>query len=450
MAASGFSVLQGGSGSATSTSSSSGLPTIATEIAQQLAFTGQSQIAMANTGSPSSSDAQFFITNGTLSQAVQQSFDYNYTIFGQLVSGQQTVTDLSNVAVTTNSSNEKSQPLNPVTINAATLSSTNPNGVLHIDASGATAGETATITVTATDPTDHTTSTQSFTVTVGAYTGPTNSVTSTGALNSPQTVHLQSTPPATIANFTISYRLLSQPTHGTISQFNPVAGTLVYTPNSDYTGSDTFQYQVLAQVDPTGPQTAISLGTVQLNVTAAATGAVHLINNNVLVVTPLPRTDHGTDNIHITQVADPTVSGGQKIVVTVNGVPDLTEPAANSLLQIVVFGGKASTDVQVDPSVSSTIPITLDGGRGGNNVIQAGAGPTREHGWFGHTLLIGGTGSDAMVGRKGVVRFRPTTTTNFIYAGVIKPRGKGHRVVTAPSGTFYRFEKGRLVPVLTT
>jgi cyclophilin family peptidyl-prolyl cis-trans isomerase len=450
VASSGFAAVQGGSSSATSTSSSSGVTPIATEIASQLAFTGQYQLAMANTGSPNSSDAQFFITNGTVSQSTQQSFDFNYTIFGQLVSGQQTMTDLSKVAVTTNSSGEDSQPITPVTINAVALSSTNPNGVLHIDTTGASAGQTATITVTATDPTDHTTSTRSFTVTVGAYNGPTNSVTSTGSLDSPQNIQLTSTPPATIADFNISYQLLTQPAHGTISQFDPTTGSLVYTPNSGYSGPDTFQYQVIAQQSGSSTnQAAVSLGTVQLLV-AENTGAVHLINNDVLVVTPLPRTDHGTDSIDISQVADSTVSGGQKITVMVNGVLDLIQPAANSLLQIVVFGGKASTDIQVDPSVSTTIPITLDGGHGGKNVIQAGAGPTREHGWFGHTLLIGGSGSNSLVGQKGFVRFKPTTTTNLIYAGAVKARGKGHRTVRAPSGTYYRFVKGRLIPVLNT
>jgi len=455
VASSGFSAIQGGSGSATSTASSSGLTPIATEIAQQLAFTGQDQIAMANTNSPNSSDAQFFITNGTVSQSVQQSFDFNFTIFGQLVSGQQTVTDLSKVAVQNNSSSppEDSQPITPVVINSVMLSSTNPNGVLHIDTTSATAGQTATITVTATDPNDPTgkPATQSFTVTVGAYNGPTNSVTASPQTNSPTTIQLQKTPPATLASgFNFSYQILSQPAHGTISQFNPTTGTLVYTSNSNYLGPDTFQYQVLAQpsANSSAPKTAISLGTVQLTVTPANTGAVHLIDNDVLVVTPLPRTDHGTDNIVISQQADSTVSGGQKIVVFVNGVPDLIQPPSNSLFQIIVFGGKASTDINVLPDVSPTIPITLDGGHGGQNVIQAGAGPTREHGWFGHTLLIGGTGSDALIGRKGFVRFKPTTTTNLIYAGVIKPRFS-HRTV-APSGTFYRFEKGRLVPVLTT
>ena len=94
------------------------------------------------------------------------------------------MTDLCNVAVQNNTpstgSTEDSQPITPVVINAATLSSTNPNGVLHIDTTAATAGETATITVTATDPTDHTTATRSFTVTVAAYNGPTNTVTSIG------------------------------------------------------------------------------------------------------------------------------------------------------------------------------------------------------------------------------------------------------------------------------
>jgi cyclophilin family peptidyl-prolyl cis-trans isomerase len=347
----GVSVLQGGSTSATSTTSTSGLtPLIATEPVQQLAFTGQYQLAMANTGGTPgtlNTDAQFFITNGTLSQSFQQAWDFNYTIFGQLVSGQQTVTDLSKVAVKTNSSGEDSQPITPVVISVApTLSSTNPNGVLHIDTTSATAGQTATITVTATDPKDDTTATQSFTVT-----------------------------------------------------------------------------------------------------TAGNTGAVHLIDKDVLVVTPPPRTDHGTDNIEVSQQS-PTGTGTQSIVVTVNGVPDVIQPPANSLLQIIVFGSKASTDIHVDPNVSPTIPITLDGGHGGHNVIQAGSGPTREHGWFGHTLLIGGTGPDALIGRKGFVRFKPTPTTNLIYAGVIKPRFS-HRTV-APTGTYYRFEKGRLVPVLTT
>jgi cyclophilin family peptidyl-prolyl cis-trans isomerase len=464
-----FSIFQGGSSNQDLTlSSPSGVAPIGPEIVQQLAATGANQLFMANGGPGTvTNDAQFFITNGSQSAATQQSFDYNYTLFGQLVAGQSTLTnDLGKVALKVNSgypdAPAPSQPINPVTITSASLSQNNPNGVLLIDTTSATAGQSATITVTATDPTDHTTATQSFTVTVSAYSGPTDPpinfvplakpVSVSTNVDAPVPVQLLGTSgyPDTAKPATLTYQLLSQPAHGTISQFSMSTGALVYTPNPNYSGPDTFQYEVSGSGPlTTAPNPTTSLPqTVVLNVGEQDTGAVHLIDNNVLVVTPLPRTDHGTDNIEIAQQANPSVSGGQVIVARVNGVADLIEPPANSLYQIIVFGGKASTDIQVDPSVSPNIPITLDGGHGGHNVIQAGAGPTREHGWFGHTLLIGGTGPDELIGRKGFVRFKPTTTTNLIYAGAIKPRFK-HRTV-APSGTYYRFVKGRLVPVLTT
>ncbi|HKM52354.1 MAG TPA: hypothetical protein VJY33_03030, partial [Isosphaeraceae bacterium] len=260
------------------------------------------------------------------------------TIFGQLVSGQQAVTDLGNVAVTTNSSGEDSQPVNQVTINSATITTQNPNGVLHINAASAKPGETATITVTATDPKGNTAK-QTFTVTVSGN-----------------------------------------------------------------------------------------------------TEAVRLIDG-VLVVDPQPRTDHGTNVINVTEQ---TISGTPQLLVTVNGILDSNQPAVSSVNRLVVFGSKASDQITVDPSV--TVPATLDGGHGGKNVVKAGSGPTLEHGWFGHTTLVGGTGTNQLIGRKGFVRFQPSSTTNWIFAGVIRPRStRGH--TEPPKGTFYRFVNGRLVPV---
>jgi len=268
----GFSVLQGGSGSATSTSSSSGITPIATEPVQQLAFTGQYQIAMANTGAPDSTDAQFFITNGVLSQSAQQAFDFNYTIFGQLVSGQQTLVDLSKVAVRASSvfKGEVSQPITPVTINAVSLSSNNVNGVVHIDTTSARAGETATITVTATDPSNGTHVTRKFDVTVSAYNGPTdpainfrpfaNPTTATTNENHPTTIHLagQSGYPDSSTPGTLSYTIVTQPAHGTVSQFNPATGSLVYTPDPGYHGPDSFQYHVQAIGPRSSPATTTS------------------------------------------------------------------------------------------------------------------------------------------------------------------------------------------------
>ena len=65
----------------------------------------------------------------------------------------------------------------PVTITSAAISKTsNPNGVVHIDTTGAAAGETSNVTVTAFDPASNTRTSQSFVVTVGptnANPGPT-------------------------------------------------------------------------------------------------------------------------------------------------------------------------------------------------------------------------------------------------------------------------------------
>jgi hypothetical protein len=219
-----------------------------------------------------STDAEFFITNGVPSTATQQAFDFNYTIFGQLVSGQQTVNDLARVAVQANSTGEASQPITPVNINAVALSPDNPNGVLHINSNSAKPGETATITVTATDPSDNTMVSRTFKVTVSAYNGPTtpvinfvpfaNTVTTSTKFNSPVNVQLngQSGYPGAhpTGAATLSYQLVSQPAHGTISQFNAATGSFMYTPESGYSGPDSFQYLVLATGSNSAPAVTTS------------------------------------------------------------------------------------------------------------------------------------------------------------------------------------------------
>ncbi len=448
-------VAQGGSTSPTSTASNSGVPPIGTEIVQQLNFSSTSQLAMANTGQPNSTDAQFFITYGP-----QVSLDYNYTIFGQLVSGQSTMDLLADVTVRSNGASppEVSVPDSPVTITSASLSDQNPNGVLLIDASSATtAGQTANISVTATDPTDGTSVTRTFRVTTSAYNGPAspginfvptaNPVTVARQPNdNPVAVQLSATSnyPNTSTPGTLTYSIVSQPTKGVITQFNPSTGTLVYVPNPGTTGADTFQFSATSTGSATGaPASAASL---PATVTIAPLRNIARFINNVLIVTPLPRRDRGTDNILVSQVADPTVIGGERIVVSINGIADQTQPAAATVQQIVVFGTKANTNIQVEPGVD--VPTTLDGGHGGKNVVRAGGGASRLHGWFGQTLLVGGSGPNQLIGRKGVVRFRPTTATTQIFAGDPKPRSPHRSFRTVPpGGTFYRFAGGRIVPI---
>ena len=253
-------VIQGGATNNTGTGSSGqpGTP-FANENVQQLALTGVDQLALANAGGTDSNDTQFFINTGAA-----DSLGYNYTVFGQLVAGQATLTQMATqIPVQKNSiTGEDSQPENPLTITSTSLSSSSPDGVAILDATGAKPGETATITVTAIDPTDGTTTSQSFNVVVGEYAGPTTSST-IGNINfkpyaspiaastfenmsTPVQLSGQNTYPDTSVKVPLTYSLLSDPTHGTVTDFNAATGTFTYTPDPGYTGADTIKYEATA------------------------------------------------------------------------------------------------------------------------------------------------------------------------------------------------------------
>jgi cyclophilin family peptidyl-prolyl cis-trans isomerase len=583
-------ILQGGSanGFGTGFSGQPGAP-FPDEFNQQLSFSNPGELAMANSG-PDTNDTQFFITT-----AEPTFLNFHHTILGQVVADPDGIlTKMTKVELEQNpqegTNAPKDFPVAPIQITSATLSNTNPNGVVHIDATKAAPGDQADITVKATDPTDNTTATQTFHVTAAANTQierpflstmpyPTQVVTTTpGTTTQPAVVYTQSVavgqkdifqlptvvptpndvvtyvvkagvsadgqsftdiptsqgtatvdqntgvvtftpaagfsgqvnmlvgvrdqvnraaqsnPSATLdnpANFQwhqiilnvsgttpvaltpialpvnqvaattgpttihlnglsanpatsqgLTYALTTQPAHGTVSNFNATAGTFDYTPNANFTGNDTFQYTVTDSGTGTTNLTSPPAN-ITVNVSLGSTHAVRQIGG-VLVVTPPPRTDHGTNIINISQLTDVTNAANDKIQVTVNGVVDNIEPLVSDLSRIVVFGAKASDQISVDPSVSPLVPVTLDGGHGGRNTLIAAAGPSRLHGWFGRNVLVGGTGANQLVGRQGHVKFRPTSTTTEIFAG------KGHppqhfNKITPPSGAFFRFVNGRLV-----
>ncbi len=161
-------IAQGGSVSGTGLDSPpaagqpGGLPTTGYPFVDEYDLTlvnnGFGQLALANAGNDTNT-SQFYITSST-----PRFLDFNKTIFGQLVAGTDIYKDIIGVATQSGSTT----PASPITITTATLSNTNPNGVVHVDTTGATQGETGTVTVTATDPSSNTTSTQTFNVTVGA------------------------------------------------------------------------------------------------------------------------------------------------------------------------------------------------------------------------------------------------------------------------------------------
>ncbi len=250
---------------------------------------------------------------------------------------------------------------------------------------------------------------------------------------------------------TLTFQLLTPPTKGTITNFNAQTGSLTYTANPNTNGTDTFQYQ-FTNTSASANQTS-QPATVTLNI---STGAVRVIGN-VLVVTPVPRTDGGTNTINVTQINDPTNAANDELLITVNGTIDPIQPlvfnteGGLNINRIVVFGSKANDTVTIEPSVDPAIFVTLDGGHGGGNnlraAVDAAGGSTREHGWFGFNNLFGGTGPNQLIGRKGHVAFHPTASTVEIFAGVIPPPSKSFFHHNAPGGTFFKNVNGRAVPI---
>ncbi|MBX6315127.1 MAG: peptidylprolyl isomerase, partial [Isosphaeraceae bacterium] len=569
-------IVQGGGVTGTNAGNSNlpGTP-FPDEFVQQLAFTGSGQLAMANAGNDTN-DTQFFITTGS-----PRSLDFKHTIFGQLVSGQDILQQMTQVA----KQSDGSTPVNPILMETTTLSDTNPNGVIHIDATAAPPGTTAHLTVTATDPSTGTTASQTFTVNVTPNTdasgnpinerpflGPvsdqvvgkidpatgTNQIdvfqlravdptpgdqltyqvgsgtmpdpnpqhgnqqifnttipnatatvdqttgvvrvapnpgftgvipllvgvrdqTNRAALvrpgqtldsidnfntqminltvidgtpvnlqpialpgattvtaNTPTTVQLHGDTANPQSNQTLTYSIVTPPAHGTISNFNPATGTFTYTPATDYVGPDSVTFSVRDAGDPT-PNLTSDATQETLNVVGAMTGAVRQIGR-VLVVTPPPGPRRQTNTIAI------TLSNGN-IQVKVNNQIDAIQPPESELDRIVVYGAKASDTITVAPDV--TLPATLDGGHGGTNVLKAGGGPTREHGWFGKNTLQGGPEDDALIGRAGHVRFIKSGGKDLLFAGMPRKPTIAHQQGQPPSGTFYKFVGKRLVPLPT-
>lgn len=518
------------------------------EFVQQLAFTGTGQLAMANAGDDTNS-SQFFVTTGS-----PRFLDFQHTIFGQLVSGQDTLTKMTQVV---RSGVDGTTPTSPILISSATVLPANPNGVIHINTTGATAGETSTVTVTATETASGTTATQSFTVNVtpsdpnlnqrpfllpvenqvtsvgqtsvfkitGQDANPTDVLTytvqgglnrttntftavqnatatvdtngivrvvptpgftgtidllvgvrdqvdrsNTGNLESPLNYDTQTltltvnqgepinlTPiavPATqgvtsgaqtriqltgdtanpASSQTLRFNLVSQPSDGTIDSFDPQTGSLTYTPGPNFTGRDSFQFSVTDVGAPT-PNLTSPPATLTL---AVSSGSVRRIGT-VLVVTPAPRTDGGTNTISVTQSLG-------FVRVAINGVVDAVQPRLSELDRLVVFGSKASDTITIAPDVD--LFATMNGGLGGRNRLNAGGAPTRLHGWFGRNFLRGGPETDALIGRAGSVRFLPSGGSDLAFEGVPQPSGITGQS-RPPGGQFYRQIRGRFVPIPT-
>jgi cyclophilin family peptidyl-prolyl cis-trans isomerase len=221
--------------------------TFANEFNADLIYSGNGQLAMANSG-PDTNGSQFFVTIGP-----QPGLDFDNPIFGQLVQGFDVRDKIANVA-----RDSMDKPITPVVMSSVSIIQDTSDAVLLLSASPSATSATITVKATATDGTD----TKIFSATAGPYTNQ-----STGKLvDDPPFLNPlpnQTTTPNTPVTFTVSATNLQndQLTFEAIPQGSPAnatatvgskvtnnSTTVTVTPKPGFIGS----VQILVGVEKTG------------------------------------------------------------------------------------------------------------------------------------------------------------------------------------------------------
>jgi len=116
---------------------------------------------------------------------------------------------------------------------------------------------------------------------------------------------------------TLTFIIVSQPAHGTISNFNAATGALQYTPASNFAGTDSFTYQVMDNGGTAnGGQDTSALATFMIAV-SAPTLTVAADNKSINVGDPLPTlTANFSGFVNGQTLATSGVTGNPKLTTT--------------------------------------------------------------------------------------------------------------------------------------
>lgn len=195
--------------------------------------------------------------------------------------------------------------------------------------------------------------------------------------------------------------LVVGPAHGTLTLSEN--GSFTYSPNSGYSGGDSFTY--LTSDGSLDGNTV----TVSLTVTAPA-GQVYVSNGDLIV-----NGTAGNDSIQVN-------GSDANVLVSINGVSFGFSGVTG---QVRVFAGEGNDNVDVDPSCS--IYVILRGG-GGNDTLSGGSGSDLLDGGLGDDSLVAVTGHDILLGGSGNDTLRAGDGADLLNGGT------GNDSLTAAAG----------------
>ena len=409
---------------------------------------------MANAGGTDSNDTQFFITTGSPNQEL----GYNYTIFGQMVPNptsastldQTTLAKLTQIPVTTNPNlgNEDSLPVNAPTFTSVTISPTDTTTIPAVPSCStpaqATSGETGH---------DHgdghgsdrrlRRSPRRSLVTVGAYAGPTDPAINFVPFANPTTASVAAGP-VHHRHAQRRQRLSGYQQAIDVELFAGVPAGGRHRHQLQSIDRDVHLHaechvhghrHVSVPGDGHGPESTPATTHEHCRDgydhgrpgTAGRTRAPSGSSVRCSSSRRCPRSASMWKNtIDVVQVPSTATSTTPVIEVFVNGQLDATQPqtaisTVSVIDDIIVFGRKGQ---QRDHhrSLGDAPGRHRRRAMGARNGLQGGWTETLEHGWFGHNVMIGGSGPNQLIGRAGHVKFKPSKATDLIFAGQPKRR----------------------------
>jgi cyclophilin family peptidyl-prolyl cis-trans isomerase len=368
------------------------------EITPSLLYDGDGQLGIARSGHDTNS-TQIFITQGP-----QRFLDYNYTIFGQLVSGFDVFNQIMQVPVNTSTD----YPDTPVTITSATVIQDTNDAVITVTAApGTSPNDTASITVTTSDGQGNTSTPLNFTVeavtdpatdsvgdpiddqpfintpqtqsaTFGTSVAP--SINLTTPVNTPKTFTVTATD-ITGAADTISATVTDSQPNGTVQVGSVVTGgttntaSVTVTPDANFTGVITVQVSVERNDDSNESATSvdtktynIAVGDQPLTITDATPTQGGSANSYQLVTftdadsaaqaadfTATINWGNGTPAVAGTVVA---TSGGGFAVVGTNNSAAVADGNYTAIVNIQSVAGAAATVTTTSPETTHPIYVT--------------------------------------------------------------------------------------------
>ncbi|MGV0795174.1 Ig-like domain-containing protein [Mycolicibacterium sp. XJ1819] len=234
---------------------------------------------------------------------------------------------------------------------------------------------------------------------------------------------------------TLTYEITKPPTNGTISDFDPATGTYTYTPDADYSGTDTIKFTVSDGFETSNE------ATVTITVTAVNDAPVI---ESVTSSEPDPETGAITYTVTVTDVDSPAEDFGMIVGMPANGTVSeaaMTAPGTftftytPSVLARLLAGSTLAPDYDSftiavnDGELNATAPVTVEIYAGSlltdasNKFVGFGPQGMAVHG---NRLYVANAGSNG-------VAVIDTDTGQVL--GTIATQTRPQRLVVSPDGT---------------